>query len=506
MKNNLKKLSAFLLIFCTFFLWSCEKEENSSSVQEKEMKREVELSDIPNLMNSIQNKQQDGLLGKNAGDYLSLINTDKIIQITQNDGSKTYTFALNMHETDTLTNLVAKENGNGFDYYLVKYSSPQFELWKTAIANREYSDVSVTIENISLDGYSNSARGSCFDFAYSCPSGQHNSISELGFCIFPPYEWTATTYAVPCDEGGGGGGGGGHGGPNPPPAPDPYTEPIIPTLSPAIPVFIANLLPAQADWWNSANNDIKRDIVNYLNQNIRYDSIKIEAKLFINWAINYLINNPNVSWAQFKNWFMSPREGKDGYYDAAFWENPNLNFPQQNLPSMQNFLYAFPKIQNGNVMSNMPSTQVYQLVGGSILSNHASGNVNYQNACSLRGSRALNYAGVSIPVVHQNGVQKTEKGGDNENYILSAKAFNKYMNITFGPPTYRLTFADIGGNLDNIANFLQGKNGIYTIINRSPGIAGYSGHVDIIINGHCLGGANANPPGGVEYIEIWELN
>lgn len=290
MKNNLKKLSAFLLVFCTFFLWSCEKEENSSSVQEKEMKREVELSDIPNLKNSIQNKQQNGLLGKNAGDYLSLINTEKIIQITQNDGSKTYTFALNMHETDTLTNLVAKENGNGFDYYLVKYSSPQFELWKTAIANREYSDVSVTIENISLDGYSNSARGSCFDFAYSCPSGQHNSISELGFCIFPPYEWTATTYAVPCDEGGGGGGGGGHGGPNPPPAPDPYTEPIIPTLSPAIPVFIASFSPVHTAWWNAANNDIKSDIVNYLNQNIRYDSIKIEAKLFVLELIDTLSN------------------------------------------------------------------------------------------------------------------------------------------------------------------------------------------------------------------------
>jgi hypothetical protein len=194
-----------------------------------------------------------------------------------------------------LTNLVAKENGNGFDYYLVKYSSPQFELWKTAIANREYSDVPVTIENISLDGYSNSARGSCFDFAYSCPSGQHNSISKLGFCIFPPYEWTATTYAVPCDEGGGGGGGGGHGGPNPPPAPDPYTEPIIPTLSPAIPVFIANLLPAQADWWNSANNDIKRDIVNYLNQNIKTGVIRLEAKLFINQLIQQSILNPTLN-------------------------------------------------------------------------------------------------------------------------------------------------------------------------------------------------------------------
>ena len=81
MKNNFKQLSKIVLLLLVFFLWSCEKEENSSSVEEKEMKREVELSDIPNLMNSIKNKQQNGLLSKNAGDYLSLINTDKIIQL-----------------------------------------------------------------------------------------------------------------------------------------------------------------------------------------------------------------------------------------------------------------------------------------------------------------------------------------------------------------------------------------------------------------------------------------
>jgi hypothetical protein len=59
---------------------------------------------------------------------------------------------------------------------------------------------------------------------------------------------------------------------------------------------------------------------------------------------------------------------------------------------------------------------------------------NYQNACSIRASRALNYSGKSVPIIIQNGIQKTEKSGDNENYILSAKAFNKYMHKTFGLP------------------------------------------------------------------------
>lgn len=442
-------------------------------------------------MNSIQNKQQDGLLGENAGDYLSLINTDKIIQITQNDGSKTYTFALNMHETDTLTNLVAKENGNGFDYYLVKYSSPQFELWKTAIANREYSDVSVTIENISLDGYSNSARGSCFDFAYSCPSGQHNSISELGFCIFPPYEWTATTYAVPCDEGGGGGGGGGHGGPNPPPALDPYTEPIIPTLSPAIPVFIASFSPVHTAWWNAANNDIKSDIVNYLNQNIRYDSIKIEAKLFINWAINYLINNPNVSWAQLQNWFMSPSQGQDWNYDSNFWENPNLSFPQQDLPSREDYKAGMPKFENGNLMTG--ADNIYNLVGGDVLqvrNQYPPKRTN--NTCALKVSIALNRSGVIIPNIPG---QTIEGGGDEFSgkfFFLNAKALNAWMRETFGtnPATATTPHNDkhlsftgsVGGtNGENFPNLqdLQNISGIYSMV-TVEGTNEASGHADYI--------------------------
>ena len=44
------------------------------------------------------------------------------------------------------------------------------------------------------------------------------------------------------------------------------------------------------------------------------------------------------------------------------------------------------------------------------------------------------------------------------------------------------------------------------IINNSYAQAGYSGHVDIIINGKCIGGAYAGVDGGVKSIRIWELN
>ena len=135
-----------------------------------------------------------------------------------------------------------------------------------------------------------------------------------------------------------------------------------------------------------------------------------------------------------------------------------------------------------------------------------SGNVNYQNACSIRGSRALNYSYNPIPVIIENGVQKTEKGGDLKNYILSAKAFNKYMHKTYGEPTHKLTKAEIDANPKAIADFLTGKTGIYSTINISYSQSGYSGHVDIIINGSVLGGAHTDAKGGVEVIEIWQLN
>jgi hypothetical protein len=36
--------------------------------------------------------------------------------------------------------------------------------------------------------------------------------------------------------------------------------------------------------------------------------------------------------------------------------------------------------------------------------------------------------------------------------------------------------------------------------------AGYSGHVDLILNSNCIGGAYTTPAGGVKSIRIWVLN
>ncbi len=254
----------------------------------------------------------------------------------------------------------------------------------------------------------------------------------------------------------------------------------------------------------------------YLNANSEIDSafreyFRINGYLpnyvsFFHSFISYIILHPELPIVKIRNYLSTNVEGSDGIYDEEFWENTNINLPQQSLPTLLDYYNAFPKNEVNGYILNMSATDVYQLVGGTILTNHLSGNPNYQNGCSLRGSRGLNYSGNEIPVVFYEGNQKTEKGSDNKNYILSASAFNAYMNKTFGTPTYSLTYDQIAGDVSTVINFLQGKTGIYTIINQSPGDAGYTGHVDLIINGTCVGGPNISPKGGIKKIEIWELN
>lgn len=499
-KNIFKTLTCLIAIL----LIGCEEEHNSHEHEQNNFSK-VNFEDIPEIANLLKPETGDMARNHTMGVLDSIVEEDVIV-IEKEDGTKSYTFALTITEPATqMTNLVIEETDEGYKYFTVTYESDNLETWVSQVKSMEETTVQVEITKNNLGDFS-ARDGDCesIEIQAVCPSGQHHG-TDFASCDFHRNQWSYMVVfkVVPCAGSSGGGSSSGGGGSSS----GSTSGTTSPNVKTPLFTFISSLSPEQRAWWANVQNISAKIVLNtFLIQNNNSPG----SENFVRWAIEYLRTNPSVSIAQIQNWFMKPSEGKDGNYDADFWENPNLDLPQQNLPSMQNFLYAFPKIQNGNVISNMPSTQVYQLVGGSILSNHQSTNpivrANYQNACSVRGSRALNYSGASIPVVHQNGVQKTEKGGDDENYILSAKAFNKYMNKTFGPPTYRLTFAEIGGNLDNIANFLQGKNGIYTIINRSPGLAGYSGHVDVIINGQCLGGANANPSGGVEYIEIWELN
>lgn len=84
------------------------------------------------------------------------------------------------------------------------------------------------------------------------------------------------------------------------------------------------------------------------------------------------------------------------------------------------------------------------------------------------------------------------------------------MKKQFGETSFTLIGAD-ANNPQKVADLLKGKNGIYVIINNNSGArrdggAGYSGHVDLILNGICVGAAYTTPQGGVKSIRIWVLN
>ena len=228
---------------------------------------------------------------------------------------------------------------------------------------------------------------------------------------------------------------------------------------------------------------------------------------FVQLLINYLINNINVTWQEISDSFLSPYPEIDNLSTDINPEDITYDNPLtiQSLPTLTSFLNNFPKNGSSGNYSQMPASDVYNLVGGTLLNSYNSDPNTYANACSIRGSRALLYSNIQIPILRYNGLQRTQKGGDLKNYILDAVSFNKFMIDKFGETVNKLEGTD-ANNPQQILNFLSGKNGVYVIINNEPSQAGYSGHVDLIINGNCIGNEYLRPRGGVKSIKIWVLN
>lgn len=236
---------------------------------------------------------------------------------------------------------------------------------------------------------------------------------------------------------------------------------------------------------------------------------KLGGNIFGDWAINYLMQHPNVKIETFQNQFMRISEGEDGEYDSNYWDNPNLSFPPQDLPTWITFKSNYPR--HDNPLYNEP-VELYTAIGGQVLTAYNSDPPKYQNTCALRISKALNYSGIIIPA----GTNRYQ-GADGRYYFLSAAALLKWMKITFGTPTgsNHLTGPQGGTNGENFTNLLSNKKGIYIMTPNYPGGCdtpistgiGFcaSGHADIIENADCDGGCFFNARGGVNEIFIWEL-
>ena len=230
--------------------------------------------------------------------------------------------------------------------------------------------------------------------------------------------------------------------------------------------------------------------------------------------MGFLSQNPDISWAQFENWFITKTEGQDGEYNlASEFDFAQQTFQQHSLPTMARYEMAFPSKPNitypNDYRDAQPNYIVYNdYVGGRLkqMFNQNGGDVvgnPFRNACAVRQSYAHNKMGIIIPFQHND-----LKGDNDWNYIMTASKIGIFLEKTYGSPTYKLIGAD-ANDPTKVANFLKGKTGIYLIINNDPSKetgAGYTGHTDMIKNGYVSGGANADGvKKGIKYIYIWEL-
>lgn len=68
------------------------------------------------------------------------------------------------------------------------------------------------------------------------------------------------------------------------------------------------------NFWNNLTTAEKNVFANYANENSSdfLGGISIKAGSFLNWAFEFLLDNPDVSISNFENWFMGTSEGQDG--------------------------------------------------------------------------------------------------------------------------------------------------------------------------------------------------
>lgn len=222
-------------------------------------------------------------------------------------------------------------------------------------------------------------------------------------------------------------------------------------------------------------------------------------------AIGYLAQNSSISFSVFQNQFLGKSEGYEGEYDA-YWDNTNLTFPSQNLPTWNNFNNAFPR--DTDPLYDTPE-KMYSSIGGSVYTNGYTGPGS--NTCAVRLSMALNYSGATIP----NIPNQTFKGADNKYYFLAAYKINIWMRRTFGtnPATttsplnlnhHSYTQAQAGVNGVNLPGLLLGKKGIYSIY--SSDFAWASGHADLLNSDATCANECHFADAPIARLDIWILN
>ncbi|OFM83843.1 type VI secretion system amidase effector protein Tae4 [Weeksella sp. HMSC059D05] len=531
----MKKIILLLVLSILFVHYSCENDlddiieesENHSHSKNPIKKKEIisyktflEINKETKL-----SKEFDNIFFKKSNNTIN-IDTTEIVSITT-DYQVTYTFKVNEDSlTNGFRNIIIQSTPNNNRFFLVEYP-PNFN----QSTNNE--GLQVKVKQISENNINVKHSESLCIAIFECSEGMHTASNQEEW-----HECVATkkpAYAlVPC-------GGVSTGGPS---GEDPRggmnegipTDPLDGQgnnsnySSANVLAQYINLSTIEINWLIE-NPNISNKFLQLLSAN----GYSNQSKDFIKWAIDYLnVNyqaknyfnqnpqdldvlfalgsdffnqNPNISWDYLENWFFKKQIETENHPVV----DPNLitfdtPVQQSSLPSFNTFLNNFPKKGSSPNYTELPTSEAYKLAGGSLWDSHLNQRDAYNNACAIRGSRGLLYSGFDIPVLRYNGTQRTQKGGDGKNYILDAVSFNKFMIQKFGDTPHKLEGAD-ANDPKKVADLLKNKNGIYVIINdKYPSQIHYSGHVDTIINGKCIGGAYTTPNGGVKSIRIWVLN
>ncbi|MEE9406881.1 MAG: T6SS effector amidase Tae4 family protein [Polaribacter sp.] len=258
-------------------------------------------------------------------------------------------------------------------------------------------------------------------------------------------------------------------------------------------------------------NSLAISIKNYMDNSGGCSS---ENSSFIIEALQFLKDNPQYNFVQYENWFGTEHDGIDYEYDADYWEDPNLTFTPQDLPSWADYYANFPRKAGGGWLYG--ANNIYNLVGGDVLQVREDDvDERYtNNTCALKVSIALNGSGIIIPEIitsTTSGVISygTVKGADGKNYFLNAKSLNKWMRLTFGvspsnPKHFNYTKAQGGVGGKNFPSLIGTKKGIYSLTSSSTTWA--SGHADIFFENICSVKKCYYSEPSLESIDIWVLD
>lgn len=275
-----------------------------------------------------------------------------------------------------------------------------------------------------------------------------------------------------------------------------------------------NFLLTNANWLANQPSATQQSIYQYLFAN----NYSQESVAFVENYIIYSTNNPTTSLSQYLNWFSIEDVGKEGIttYSESYWNNPNLTFPQQSLPSYQNLVNNYPN-------SSINSFQLCTNIGGEILTlyNNIINSGNNINTCAIRLSKALNDCGIIIPNIPGITKAGVSNGSNTKYYFTFAADLNKWMIKTFGTNSnthlgplnnnhIRIYFNHleeyinpINGNVLNQNNPLNGLQGIFSMVSSNSNWS--TGHCDILqSNTTCIN--NCHFEGPIHFIDIWKLN